>query len=490
MPTMEPPPPPPQGPPPPYPPYPPPQGAPPYPPPQRPANRGGAGKVIGIVAGVLAGVLVLCGGTATVGIIVAQRAGVFDEDSDPVGPGGGGAPDTGPVGWLSMQRDVPATDNLWQDLADEFAVANEAVIDLQAVPRDSYPALLTSRMEADDPPDLFETTGGYQLREQVERGLVRDLTDDLADVIATMPPGVLAPYTVDGRVYGLPYHTAVTGLWYNRALFADAGLDPDRPPATWDDLLAAVDALKGAGITPVAIAGVDAWTLLFWYGCLATRVAGVDAFVAAGEERSLSANPDYLQAAELLDAFIRSEPFQPGYEIAAYAGVDGPAELMGSGQAAMELMGSWAPGLYQVLGDGSVGDDLGWFPFPAVEGGNGAIEDLYGGGDGFAVGAGAPGTAIEFLRFMFSQTNYARIIDADPTLLPVLTGAEPPAGPTLASQFAAIQSAPSMQIYLDSDLPPGVSGELIDSLGALLAGAITPDELVARTTNAWQQVTD
>lgn len=440
------------------------------------------------MAGILAGVLLLCGGVVAVGIIVVQRSGVLDETDDAAGPGGEN-PNTGPVQWLWRQQDVPRLDSLWAQLGDDFTVANGAEVDLELMPREAYAPALASRIAAGDPPDLFLSAGGDQLREQVEQGLVRDLTDDLADVIATLPPAALSPYTVDGRVYGLPYRTGVVGVWYNRALFADAGLDPDRPPETWGEFLAAVEALKDARITPVAIAGVDNWAVLFWYGCLATRVAGVDAFVAAGEQRSLSENPDFLHAMELLDEFIGGEPFQPAHQGTPYAGPGGSAELMGDGHAAMELMGEWAPGVYNTGSSGGLGDDLGWFPFPAVEGGRGP-GDLYGASIGFVVGADAPDATLDFLRFLFDDANYARILEADPGMTSILTDADPPADPNAARQMEAIRSARAMQLYLDADVPPEVTDELFTSMLQLLARDTTPEDAIARITNRWQEVPD
>jgi raffinose/stachyose/melibiose transport system substrate-binding protein len=434
--------------------------------------------------------VLLCGGVVTAGVIVAERSGAFDEAGDDLATPGGGGAGTGPVDWLSLQRNTPALDTLWQELADEF-VATGGRVELTSVPADAYPAMLSARLHAGDPPDLYYSTGGNRLRRQVETGLVRDLTDDLAEVIASMPPGILAPYTVDGRVYGLPYHTGTLGIWYNRALFADAGLDPDSPPETWSDFLAALAALKDAGTTPVAIAGIDDWTVAFWYGCLATRVAGVDAFVQAGQERSLSENPDFLRAAELLAELIGSEPFQPGHESASYAGPGGQADLVATGQAAMELMGSWAPGLYEVTAPGGLGDDLGWFRFPAVEDGGGTIADLHGGGDGFAVGIDAPEATIDLLRFLFGDGSYQRILEADQGLISVRDGAAAPAGdPNLGQQLEAIQNAPALQLYLDADLPPEASGELFDSMGQLLAGTATPEEALARISDSWRVAPD
>ena len=42
----------------------------------------------------------------------------------------------------------------------------------------------------------------------------------------------------DGKIYGLPDDVYGVGLHYNRTLFEQAGLDPDRPPTTWDEVRA------------------------------------------------------------------------------------------------------------------------------------------------------------------------------------------------------------------------------------------------------------
>ncbi|MGH2532587.1 MAG: ABC transporter substrate-binding protein [Thermomicrobiales bacterium] len=49
--------------------------------------------------------------------------------------------------------------------------------------------------------------------------------------------------TVEGVPYGLPFETDIRVLYYNKAAFVDAGLDPDTPPQNWDDLATFADAL-------------------------------------------------------------------------------------------------------------------------------------------------------------------------------------------------------------------------------------------------------
>ena len=68
------------------------------------------------------------------------------------------------------------------------------------------------------------------------------------------------------------------GIWYNKDLFEQAGIDA--PPATWEELLADVQTLKDAGITPISLAAGAPPThgpQMFWWAYLATRIGGQEA---------------------------------------------------------------------------------------------------------------------------------------------------------------------------------------------------------------------
>ena len=428
------------------------------------------------MAGVAVGLLLLCGGTVAAGILVLRRSGALEQPQPPVSQPTFVEPiDTGPVVWSPLDTGGGPLTSTWSELADDYADSTGETVQVQPVDE----TLLEVRFASGEAPDLFYTPGGVRLRDRVERGMVRDLTDDLADVIEKIPPGLLAPYTVDGRVYGLPYHTDAIGVWYNRSLFAQAGLDPDRPPRTWNEFLSVVDTLKRAGIAPVALAGAESWTVVYWYGCLATQVAGADAFPEAGRQRSLSENPDFLRAAQLLADFIAREPFQPNYQGATY--VLDQSQLVGTGQAAMELVGSWAPAMY--LPDGPAAD-LGWFPFPAVEGGNAADGEVYGLSQGFAVSADAPANTVDLLRFLYEKENYQRLLAADGGLIPVMAGFE--VDPAVAPVMEATHAAPAVQLDLSFEMPAEVVGTLNAAMSDLLLRGASPEDTIAQVTEVWQ----
>ncbi len=62
---------------------------------------------------------------------------------------------------------------------------------------------------------------------------------DLSD----FEPNIVAYYTVDNKLYSMPFNTSTPILYYNKTAFKDAGLDPEKPPRTWEEVAAAGRAL-------------------------------------------------------------------------------------------------------------------------------------------------------------------------------------------------------------------------------------------------------
>jgi sn-glycerol 3-phosphate transport system substrate-binding protein len=61
-------------------------------------------------------------------------------------------------------------------------------------------------------------------------------------------PAVAGYYTTpDGQMLSMPFNSSTPVLWYNKTAFEKAGLDPESPPATWDELVAAVVKTQAAG---------------------------------------------------------------------------------------------------------------------------------------------------------------------------------------------------------------------------------------------------
>lgn len=74
-------------------------------------------------------------------------------------------------------------------------------------------------------------------------------------------PSARELYRVDGKQYGVAYELGMVGFWYNKELFAKAGVKDT--PETWGELLAVVRQLKAAGVVPIALGGAEKWPAHF-----------------------------------------------------------------------------------------------------------------------------------------------------------------------------------------------------------------------------------
>jgi len=367
---------------------------------------------------------------------------------------------------------------VWQSLADSYMAEHPNVnIEITILENEAFKTKMTTVVQSGDMPDIFQSWGGGVMNEYIGAGMMKDITADLdADGGAwrnTFSPGALGVYSLDGKNYGVPWDMGMVGFWYSKDLFAQAGIDA--PPATWDELLDAVTKLKAAGITPIALGEGDKWPGHFWFGYLATRICGQNGFQAAASRSGSFADTCFVEAGNKILELNALEPFQDGYLGAVYGD---QSTVMGNGQAAMELMGQWAPGAQAGnSADGKgLGDKLGFFPFPAVDGGAGAGTDAFGGGNGFGIGKDAEPEAVDFVKWLTSADAQVACAEAG-FCIPVVKGGE--AGmsdPLLIELQKTLSQAEYFQLYYDQALPPAVGSVVNDSIQGVFAGTLSPEE--------------
>jgi raffinose/stachyose/melibiose transport system substrate-binding protein len=375
----------------------------------------------------------------------------------------------------------------WAKMARQFEAAHPGVtFEITPLENEAFKTKLTTVIQAGDPPDIFHTWGGGVLFQQADAGMVKDLTEGVAAWRDTLIPNALDSYTTDQKTYASPVDTGMVGFWYNKDHFDKAGLSA--PPATWAEYLDAVRKLKAAKITPIALAGKEKWPGHYYWAYLAMRVAGLDALRQAAVDKNFN-TPDFIAAGTHLADLVALQPFQTGYLAAGYSTADGQAATVGNGKAAMELMGQWAPVVERdnSAGKKGLGEKLGFFEFPAVDGGKGKITDAFGGGGGFAVGKDAPPEAVEFLKFI-AQPENARIEAKTAGVLPVVKAAQDAVtDPNLKLVSESLSRTTGFQLYLDQAYAPAVGQQVNDSVAELLAGKSSPEKVVQAITTAAKQ---
>ncbi|MFD6683005.1 extracellular solute-binding protein [Micromonospora parva] len=402
-----------------------------------------------------------------------------DEPSDP------NAPQT--INWWHIQNTEPMLP-VWAALASEYKAAHPNVtLDIQPLENEAFKAKLTTATQAGDPPDLFQSWGGGVLKQQVDAGLVKDITDDVKPWIGGLLPAALEPYTIDGKIYGVPFDIGMVGFWYNKDLFTRAGITA--APTTWAGVLDAVRQLKAAGIAPIALAGKDKWPAHYYWSYLAMRIGGVGALQKAVDDKNFD-SPDLVAAGDRLKELVDLQPFQKGFLGAAYGTPDGQAAAMGNGGAAMELMGQWAPAVQASSSTSKkgLGDKLGFFPFPTVDGGKGATTEVFGGGNGFAIGKDAPAATADFLKFLLSAENQRKSAQTGavlPTVREAATAIPDANGKLLAETLA---SYTGFQLYLDQAYAPALGSQINDSVAELIAGNKSPAQIVKDITQVAKTV--
>jgi raffinose/stachyose/melibiose transport system substrate-binding protein len=363
-----------------------------------------------------------------------------------------------------------------QATADAFVADHpEVAIEITVLENEAFKQKLATAMQSGEPPDVFQSWGGGVLYEYASAGLVRDITADLATDGwgDSFGQAGLALYASDGKNYGVPWRLGMVGMWYRKSLFEEAGIET--VPATWTDFLATVETLKAAGITPITLGEGDKWPGHFYWVYLAIRNGGQAAFDAAYSGEGSFADPPFVKAGEDLLQLIALEPFQTDFLAATYLAADA---LFANGEAAMTLMGHWEPNNLDGLAEdpAAVRADLGFFPFPAVDGGAGAPTDVLGGGDGFALGVNAPDAAVEFVRYLTSlevQEDWAAEGWAVPPTVTAAVAAV--TDKNIKPMMELLEEATYFQLYYDQFLPPAVGGVVNDEVQGLFAGTQTPE---------------
>jgi raffinose/stachyose/melibiose transport system substrate-binding protein len=383
----------------------------------------------------------------------------------------------------------PGVGVFYNEVARRFEASHPGVkVEINYLEGDAYKKKLTTLLQSPDRPNILYSYGGGVLREQVKAGVVEDLTAPMnAGWKDRFLPAAVQNYNLGGHIYGVPFLVSQVGFFYNKELFAKAGVD-GASIKTWDDLLAGVRKLQAAGITPIIAAGSDKWPLQFYWSHLAVRIGGKPAFEAAlrGDGKGFG-NDTFVRAGEMLKQLGDMKPFQPGYLATTYPQSTGQ---FGDGKGAMMLTFNMLLGAMRANSadkQGIPADKLGWMPFPTVAGGKGDPSDTMGGMIGWIVTKGSPKEAVEFLNY-FSEAQNQRIAAERGLYLPVVNGTqEALTNPLLRSLVDNVGRSRYHQTYYDHNLGPSVGAVVNDVSTDLASGRMKPADAAAAVQAAWQR---
>lgn len=261
-------------------------------------------------------------------------------------------------------------------------------------------------MAANEPVDIFLTYEKSFLEPFVNAGKVLDLTPYLEadpEWRASFSEDVLSPFTYADRVYGIPTQTTACVVFYNREIFAEAGVSV---PQTYEEFLDVCETLKAQGIVPLSIG----WKVTPWiYGQFFQQVLVSTSEPSTFADLCSGALPwnceAMLRAAEEVQSMVRAGFFQeqPG-------GIDfnQPFPSYTEGETAMYYQPQWS--CVSIHESGLCGV-TGTFAFPGTTEANSGI--AVGSVDtSFAIANTCENkeAAVDFLKYLTSDAVTQRLL--------------------------------------------------------------------------------
>ncbi len=251
------------------------------------------------------------------------------------------------VFWWWGEEELPGWERWLKDTAEIYEARNPH-IDIKLVRQtvESLTPTAIAAAAAREGPDLqFFWASGWML-DSMWNGDLAPLDDLIPEVLDDIVPVQKAYASWRGETFSAPLYNVGMYWTYNKLLFEQAGLDPDNPPQTWDEFLAAGDALNAIGITPIAFGLQDQWLVdLPWMMIQAqglnTTQEWYDAYLGSGAKLD---DPEYVETWTRIQELIDNDFFvDEVMSIPSYVGWDlfpqGKAAMVMSGESAIE---QWA----------------------------------------------------------------------------------------------------------------------------------------------------
>lgn len=222
--------------------------------------------------------------------------------------------------------------------------------------------VLQSRIAAGDYPDTFQTLGGAELKNYVDSGVLKPLDDFYKETgyDKVIPGPLLKAVTVNGHPYVVPLNMHIQNiLYYNKKLFDELKL---AAPTTFDELIAACEAIKAAkpDMVCLGLGSKEKWEDAFVFDSIYLELAGPENYVKLYKgEIDVRQDANYKAA---LERFAQLIPYvNTDHSSLTW---DQAVALVGSGKAAMTLMGTWAIGAFTKGSNWQPGVDFGAVTFP------------------------------------------------------------------------------------------------------------------------------
>jgi glucose/mannose transport system substrate-binding protein len=251
-----------------------------------------------------------------------------------------------------------------------FAALNAAYPDITVVENPvpggggtEHRVVLKARITAGIPPDTFQTLGGAELKDYVDSGVLQPLDDFYASTgyADLIPKPLLNAVTINGHPYSVPLNMHLENiLYYNLKLFDELGLTA---PTGYDEFVADCEAIMAAkpDMVCLAVGSKDNWSDVFVLDTIMMELGGPEYYVKFFKgEIDVATDPIFKESLQKYAALQQYSNMNDHSTLTW----DQAVSAVGSGQAAMTIMGTWAIGAFTKGSNWQPGVDFGAVNYP------------------------------------------------------------------------------------------------------------------------------
>ncbi len=252
-------------------------------------------------------------------------------------------------------------------------------------------------------PEVSQVQFEY-LETYIENGLVEPIDRYLDELIKEDVPQLLWDLvTRDNKIYGVPFCVSATMFYYNKDAFESVGLDPEKPPSNWNEL---IEMGKKLTVDKDGDGDIDSYAMMFWtdgfYGLAPVLWAYGGEFFNEDNTRINLTSDEMVQTVTMLRDLVYTHHIMPRN----WTDWEG-AQAFLTGNLAMGFFSS--AGIS--YGEQNLPWELGIAPMPEI---NGSRQTALGGSGllNFATKSKKKRAAHEFIEWMVSKENTIRIHEA------------------------------------------------------------------------------
>ena len=394
--------------------------------------------------------------------------------------GGGGAAEPDKFTFLvnaENQNVVPSLEAMAEGACK--AEAEALPLEVSTIPQANLDQQLTLLASQGELPVMFGAGGVPATSATLaEQGKLVDFQEALTElgVIDLIEPASIS--TIE-NLYGsfsvLPTELNIEGIFYNKAMFADAGLSE---PATWDELMSAAESFQADGITPFSASGSQGWPITRLVSGYLFRSLGPDAMSAIRDGDAKLTDPEYIAGAQAIADMGAAGMFGPNVTSLDY---DSSINQFLTGEAAMMYMGTWALANVTNEEQAQIGvENVGFMPFPAVEGGAGDISQ-------YIANVGLPMTlsadsytpkVADWLK-CFTQNFGATSFETKGTITGFKPQAEVELAPLTQDVMDRIAAADETVLWFEALFDQKTTQDSLANAALLVTGDLSPEEFMS-----------